>query len=326
VRSGQTILDAATAQGIEVPFDCRAGNCGACKARLHAGEIEMSPYSPYALSEEERAGGLVLCCRSVPWSDCEIELLGDQDRVLHPLRRLTCRVAAIDWLTHDIAGVTLDVDAGGPFTFSAGQFANVTFGNAPARSYSMASTPDEKKLTFFVRIVEGGRASRYVREQLAIGDIVRVEGPHGIAYLRGDDPAPVIAAAGGSGLAPILSITRTLLQARPAADIHLFLGVRAERDVYLETTLHDLARTHPGLRVHIALSEPDPSTRRPTGHLDHLVSNVISSAAGARCYVAGPPVMVEAVRSALVALDARPDRIHADAFFTSAEQTAERAP
>src|SRR3954454_25234375 len=95
VEMGQTILEAALAAGIPYPHGCRSGNCGACKSRLIEGEVELAPYSDFALTEAERQAGLALACRAVPWSDVALAWLGEEEMVAHPLRRLTCRVAAI---------------------------------------------------------------------------------------------------------------------------------------------------------------------------------------------------------------------------------------
>ena len=133
VEIGQTILEAALSQGVPYPHGCRSGNCGACKSRLYAGDVEMSPYSEYALSDDEKADGLVLACRSVPWEDAEIGWLGEEDVIAHPLRKLVCKVAAIDDLTHDIHRIQLEIITGGPFAFTAGQYASVTFDGQPAR-------------------------------------------------------------------------------------------------------------------------------------------------------------------------------------------------
>src|SRR5260370_24233050 len=102
VEIGQTILEAALAAGVAYPHGCRSGNCGACKSRLESGEVELSPYSPYALSDAERAQGLILACRAVPWSDAAVSWLEVDDVIVHPQRRLVCRVAGLAPLPHDI--------------------------------------------------------------------------------------------------------------------------------------------------------------------------------------------------------------------------------
>ena len=109
VDTGQTVLEAALAQGVPYPHRCRSGNCGACKSRLHSGEVELSPYSDFALTGDERAQGLVLACRTVPWSDAELAWLEADDLVAHPLRDLACRVVALADMTHDIKQVRLEI-------------------------------------------------------------------------------------------------------------------------------------------------------------------------------------------------------------------------
>src|SRR5258708_39416730 len=112
VEPGQTILDAALAQGVAYPHGCRSGNCGACKSRHHAGEIELAPYSDYALTASERASGLILACRAMPWSDAEVAWLDAEDLIINPQRQLTCRVVALEQATHDIRIVRLEILAG----------------------------------------------------------------------------------------------------------------------------------------------------------------------------------------------------------------------
>ncbi|WP_416900276.1 MAG: 2Fe-2S iron-sulfur cluster-binding protein [Minwuia sp.] len=115
---GETILQAALRQGIAYPCGCQSGNCGACKSDLVSGEVEMAACSEYALTDAEKAKGLVLACRSVPWSDAEIAWLDQDETVSHPLRKLDCEVTAVTPLTHDINEVRLKIIAGGPFDFS----------------------------------------------------------------------------------------------------------------------------------------------------------------------------------------------------------------
>src|SRR5262249_43942679 len=146
VSEGETILEAALQQGVPYPHGCRSGNCGACKSRLESGEVDLAAYSEFALSEEERAEGLILACRAMPWSDAVVSWLESDEVVLHPERRLACRVVGLEAMTHDIMGLRLAIESGGPFTFSAGQYASLRFGDFPSRDYSMANRPDESVL------------------------------------------------------------------------------------------------------------------------------------------------------------------------------------
>lgn len=322
VEMGQTILEAALARDLPYPHGCRSGNCGACKSELLSGEVDMSPYSEYALTGAEKASGLILACRAVPWSDCEVKFLEADESVVHPLRHLDCRVVEIGSVTHDIRRVRLEILAGGPYTFSAGQYASVQFAGLPPRDYSMANRPDEPVLEFHIRLVPGGAVTPHVATRLKAGDAVKVIGPYGTSYLRAKHTGPILALAGGSGLAPIKSIVETALADGATQPIHLYFGVRDERDLYLEDHFRKLAGRHPNLRFTPVLSEPSGPTARRTGFLADAVRADFPTLDGAKVYLAGPPVMVETATAAVEALGVRRQDCHADAFYTEAEKAA----
>lgn len=323
VEMGRTILDSAIESGGPFPYSCRAGNCGTCKCRLLSGEVEMSPFSEFALSDAERDKGFILACRAVPWSDCEIELAGEDDQVVHPMRDMRCAVAGIEALTHDIRLLTLRIKSGGPFTFSPGQYAEIGMGGVPARSWSMASQPAEDHLRFYVRLVPGGQAGRYIEHSLEVGEEVRVRGPYGSAYLREARRAPILAIAGGSGLAPLRAIIDRAAALDWSEDIHLYFGVRAERDLYDLDHFVALAAQRPGFHFIPVLSEPNGPTARRTGFVTDAVKADFATLEGHVAYLAGPPVMVEAAERFLPDLGIAARDIHADAFYTEADNKKE---
>jgi naphthalene 1,2-dioxygenase ferredoxin reductase component len=150
---------------------------------------------------------------------------------------------------------------------------------------------------------------------------VRVSGPFGSAYLRESHAGPIVAVAGGSGLAPVRSIVTTALRADPARRIHLYLGVRAERDVYGEEELRALAARHPGLSVDIVLSEPEPGSARRAGFVGAAVDADLGDTTGFKAYVAGPPPMVDHVQRVLAAKGMQPRDLHTDPFYSQAPRT-----
>ncbi|GGY01403.1 oxidoreductase [Litchfieldella qijiaojingensis] len=324
VKDGDTILDAAMMAGISYPHSCRAGRCGACKSRLVEGEVELLPHTRFSLTDEERDAGLVLACRAMPLSDCTISWLRDDEALAtaHPVRKVSCTVVELDDLTHDIKQVRLRVENGEPFSFTAGQYAQVTFPGCPTREYSMANHPDEPVLEFHVRHVPGGATSAHVAHELAVGDTVEVEGPFGTSYLRERHAGPIVAVAGGSGLAPVKSILEAALAAGMRQPIHLYFGARDERDVYLEPHLQSLIERHDNLKTHIVLSEPNGPTERKTGLVTEVMAANWDKVTGCRAYLAGPPPMVEAATELLLARGVPVDNIHADAFYTSADRDA----
>jgi len=327
VEMGATILQTALDGGLQYPHGCQSGNCGACKSRLYSGEVEMSPYSEYALTDAEKTSGLILACRSVPWSDCEVAYLEQDEVVAHPLRKLTCAVREIERMTHDIVRVRLSIEAGGPFDFTAGQFAQVSFAGLPPRDYSMANRPGDELLEFHIRQIPGGAVSAYANTRLKVGDSVHVDGPHGISYYRAKHTGPIVALAGGSGLAPIKSIVEEALAQGAGQPIHLYFAVRDEPDLYLEDHFSDLAARHPNLSFAPVLSEPNGQTAHRTGYLADVVAADFADLDGAKVYLAGPPIMVETCVERVRERGAGDGDCHADAFYTEADKAKlEAAP
>jgi CDP-4-dehydro-6-deoxyglucose reductase/ferredoxin-NAD(P)+ reductase (naphthalene dioxygenase ferredoxin-specific) len=318
VPTGATILEAALDAGIAYPFGCQSGNCGACKSHLAKGEVTMEGYSEFALSDEEKARGLILACRAVPWEDSEVAWLDEDDLIVHPRRLLACKVAGLDDATHDIKRVRLEIISGGPFDFSAGQFASLTFEGCPPRDYSMANVPGDPLLEFHIRRTTGGATSTHVATKLKIGDSVRVEGPFGPSYLRETHRGPIIAVAGGSGMAPIKSVVERALQRELPQHIYFYFGVRTERDLYLHDHFATLAEKHKNLHFVPVLSEGDGMNRR-CGLVHEAVGHDFDELDGCKAYLAGPPVMVEAATRLFEERGMRRIDIHADAFYTAAE-------
>jgi len=313
VEAGDTILGSLLRAGVPFPFSCQAGNCGTCKCELVSGDILELEHSEHALSAEERAKGIILACRTQVWDDTVVRRIDVEELVMHPSRVMRCRVLELEDLTHDIKGLRLAVEAGGPMTFSAGQYAELEFAPGLSRHYSMANMPDEPEPLFHVRHLPGGRTSSYVATRLKVGDKVKVSGPLGVSYLRDNHRGPVVLIAGSSGLAPIQSIVCTLLARGYPAPVTLYFGVRSERDLYHEGLLRDIAAKHPNFSYRVVLSEQKGAHGRRYGLVHEAIE--VPDPQETMAYVAGPPVMVEAATGLLTARGLALRQIHADAFY-----------
>jgi ferredoxin-NAD(P)+ reductase (naphthalene dioxygenase ferredoxin-specific) len=317
VHQGETIFTAALRVGIAYPHGCRSGRCGACKTRLIEGEVEMLRHTPFALSERERSEGLILACRAVPQTDGTVLWLDqDEETLAHPHRTLLGRVTDVADATHDIKRIQLAIENGGPFVYSAGQYARVTVPGAPPCDYSVASLPGQDSIEFHVRHVPGGATSTRIVSTLRVGDIVRVEGPFGSSYLRERHTGPIPCVAGGSGLAPIKSIVATAAAGRLRQPIHVYFGARSERNLYLVDWFTSLASMHPNVMFVPVLWEPDAPTERRTGYVSDALAQDLADCDGWKAHVTGPPAMVEATGQALTQRGLRAQDLHADVFFT----------
>ncbi len=302
VEAGDTILASLLRAGVPFPFSCQAGNCGTCKCELLSGDVLELEYSEHALAPEERAKGVILACRTQVWDDTAIRRIDAEELVMHPSRVMRCRVLGLEALTQDIKGLRLAIEAGGPYDFSAGQYAELEFAPGLSRHYSMANTPGESELEFHIRHLPGGRTSRHVAEALKTGDRVKVCGPLGISYLRDTHAGPVLLVAGGSGLAPIQSILCTLLARGYRAPVALYFG----GEIYNQSLLSGLAASHANFSCHVTPSEDQ---------LHEAMAADLGNTQGLIAYLAGPPAMVEAATAVLASRGLSPRQIHADAFY-----------
>jgi CDP-4-dehydro-6-deoxyglucose reductase/ferredoxin-NAD(P)+ reductase (naphthalene dioxygenase ferredoxin-specific) len=141
----------------------------------------------------------------------------------------------------------------------------------------------------------------------------------GDAYLRPDHPGPIIAVAGGTGLAPMKSIVETALHLGLTQDIRLYFGVRTERDLYLIEHFERFATLHTSFRFIPVVAEPAAASHWRTGMVGDAVLADIADPVGSKAYLAGPPAMVETAMAQLRARGLSAADIHADPFYSEEE-------
>lgn len=198
--------------------------------------------------------------------------------------------------------------------FLAGQYAHLRLGDAPARPYSIASAPDLDHIEFHVRSAGQGGLSAALVENTQPGTELIVEGPFGHSYWRGG-ARPLLALAGGLGVAPIKSILEAHLAAAGSPPCHLYWGVRDEGQLYLDRHFRTLAQKHPRLSYIPVLSETASDVARlRNGFVSAALAEDFTHLADVDIYLAGPPAMVAATLPALLDLGADQTRIFSDAW------------
>ena len=326
VDTGNTILEAALEQGIDFPHGCKTGNCGACKSEKISGDIEMSPYSEFALEAEEEEKGMILACRSVPWSDCEIKIVDDQQNdELNDIKikDMECIVKKLTKVTDDIYILILRISSEEEFKFKAGQYAELYFNQCKEKHFSMANPPSTNELEFHIKTLDGGEVSNYVQNTLQIGETVKVRGPFGNAYLRDSHKGPIIAVAGGTGLAPILSIIKSSQDIKMKQPIQVYYGAQSEKDLYFLKQFEELIKNNKNLSFVPVVMELSENKTLRNGLVTEIVINDIKDFDGYKAYLAGPPKMVEAAEKILSSHGIRKVDIHSDAFYTPYDEIKE---
>ncbi|CAN7719599.1 2Fe-2S iron-sulfur cluster-binding protein [Acidovorax sp. LjRoot66] len=316
VAAGVNLLDALRANDVPVSYSCMAGRCGTCRCKVVAGDVlESGPEAQRPLgAATDGDAGYVLACQTFVTEPCTVEIAEPDEVVVHTARTLKATVVAIEDATHDIRRLRLQPAK--PLDFSPGQYAQLQFTPSHARPYSMAGVAGDGELEFHVRLVPEGRVTGYIAQELKVGDAVRVSGPLGSAYLRRQHDGPMLCVAGGTGLAPILSIVRGALAAGMCNPMHLYFGVRSERDVYGLEWLAALQCEHPALSVHTVLASGRAAGCR-TGLVTDAIAQDWPSLAGFRAYLCGAPPMVEATSLLVRRMGVLPEHVYADAFYAS---------
>ena len=327
-----TVLDAALSQGIPYPHQCRVGECGNCKSRLLSGNIKHDPCLPDVLTDEEKDRGLILACRARPQSDINVSWKGATDNDMesetqatspHPIREIPSRIDSIDLVSPEVTRLGLSL-LGEPLVFSAGQYLRLSVGSLPSRSFSMANAADPNgcaSLEFHIKHVRGGQVSPFIANRLKVNHAVSVEGPFGIACLENHHDGPIVALAGGTGIAPMLSIVNTVFMLGTEQPVHLYWSLKKATDVYALPEL-ELLMGHPMIKVHILLTEESGIPGFREGRIHQALAADFHSLSGTRVYTAGPPNMVKSVKETSLALGASPSHIHCDAFTPSGLEPA----
>lgn len=312
----ESVLDAALRAHVNLPHGCRGGNCGACRARLLAGEIRYPRGRPAGLADAEIARGEVLLCQARALGDLELEVREIRRVGEVESRCLPCRIERLERLAPDVIGAWLRLPAVEEFPFLPGQYLDVILRDGARRSYSIASPPhDARLLELHVRRVPGGEFSAALLESLTPGALLRIEGPLG-SFAYADSDAPALLIGGGTGFAPLKSILRHVLETGRRRPLQLYWGVRAAVDLYADAWLRAQAAAHPFLHYVPVLSAAEPGDppelRRGPVHEAVLADH--ESLAGCEVYAAGPPVLIETLRERLPARGLAPERLYFDSF------------
>jgi NAD(P)H-flavin reductase/ferredoxin len=303
VRAGETLLDAALREGIALPFDCRSGGCGECKATLRAGEVEFGAYQPGVLSAAERAAGTILPCVCTARGDVEIEYAGAPAAARARLWSAT--VDRLQRLAPDVMQVMLKPDGGERIEFYAGQYINILLDDGAKRSFSFATAPGAAELIeLHIRRIPGGRYTAHVFERMRVGERVRFEGPLGSFFLREDSDKPMIFVAGSTGFAPVKSMLEYAFERGIRRRMLLYWGVRSAEDMYLRELPERWAREHANFTFVPVVG----------GLVHERILADFPSLAGYQVYACGSAAMVQAAHPAFTAQGLGPDDCFADAF------------
>ena len=321
-NEGEKVLDAAYRNKINLPMDCSDGVCGTCKCRCEQGEYDLGDeYLEEALSRQEAEEGMVLTCQMVPSSDCVIAV---------PVPSSACKVkpaehggevSSVELVSDSTIILKLKIDKPDALGFLPGQYVNLTVpGTSEHRSYSFSSKVGATEASFLIRNVPGGLMSGWLAKDAKTGARMKFVGPQGSFFLRAVD-RPVVMLAGGTGLAPILSMLEVLADQGTDQPVHLIYGVTNDGDLVEIERIEALGKRLPTFTWATCVASPE-SSHPLKGYVTAHLADEHLNAGDCDVYLCGPPPMVEAVRIFFTGKGVKPSHFFYEKFSATEAVTA----
>ena len=321
-KPGETVADASYGVGINIPLDCRDGACGTCKCHVESGEYDGGSYIEEALTDEEAAEGYALACQMKPKTDLVLSILASSDVCKTKGGAFKAQLSGVDRLSETAIAFSLKVGPGSPLHFLPGQYVNIAVpGTDQKRSYSFSSPPGADEVSFLVRDIPRGQMSTFLRERAEPGTPMDFTGPAGAFYLR-EVKRPLLFLAGGTGLAPFLSMLGKLEQTGSGGHpIHMVYGVTNDADLVKVDTLEECTRQVPGFSFSCCVADEGGAYPRK-GYVTRYIEPGHLNGGDVDVYLCGPPPMVDAVRTWLGEQGVSPANFYYEKFSPAGAVTA----
>ncbi len=321
VKGGSSLLSSLGSQKIFLPSACGGrGTCAYCKCKVLEGVGAILPTEEPLLSLDERKNNVRLSCQVKVKQDMKIEIPEE----LFNIKEFKTRVAFIKDLTHDIKLIRFDLIEPNEIKFKAGQYVQLEtqpyngVKEVVQRAYSMCSPAYEKNyVELMIRLVPEGICTTWVFKHLKEGDSVRIIGPMGDFQLHNGE-GEIVMIAGGSGMAPIVSLLADMAKNGETRKATYFFGALTKKDMFYLNEMAEFEKQIPNFKYVPALSSPAPEDdwNGEKGLItipleNHLKQIDTSKAQG---YLCGSPGMINACTAIMKNSGITSDRILFDPF------------
>jgi CDP-4-dehydro-6-deoxyglucose reductase len=313
---GEPVLAAALRAGLNLPHSCKGGHCSSCMARIVSGTVAYPRERPVGITEQESSAGFALLCQARALTDLRVEAREMRPAPDVEVKSLPCRIERKERLAPDVVAVFLRLPAVEEFHYRAGQYLDVMLSEGRRRSFSIASAPADGRLVeLHVRRASTSGFTAQLFDVLRPGALLRVEGPLGQFWLRGESPRPTLMVGGGTGYAPLRAMLRQMIATGDRRPVTLYWGARDRDGLYEDAWLRDLERRRPGFRyVPVVSDERAPGCDMRAGLVHDAVLEDHPDLANFEVYAGGPPAMIEEIRKRFAAAGLPRAQLHFDSF------------
>ena len=213
------------------------------------------------------------------------------------------------------------------YNFIAGQYVNLKVtldGQEIRRAYSICAAPKSGELRIAVKSVKNGFFSKFANEKLAVGNVIEVGTPEGKFTFEPkiDRQKNYAAFVAGSGITPVFSILKSVLEEEPNSTFILVYGNKSEKDTIFHNQLHDLQLQYVGrLFVQYVYSQSTADNallgRIDKSTVNFILKNKHSEMEFSKCFLCGPEEMINLVSDALKENNISSSDIKFELFSTS---------
>lgn len=319
INRGKLLIDALSEQGIHLPSACGSkGKCGLCKVKVINPEIPFTEPEVKQISEDSRASSIHLSCQISLQKDIHIEI---PDEYLRS-QEYSAKVVSKRFLTQDIVELTLGLIAPSSISFNPGQyilFKVPAHGEVKAvmRPFSIASsTAENSSIQLNIRLNPEGVCTPWIFNDLKEGQVVNFNGPRGNFYLRNTE-RPILFIAGGSGMAPVRSILKTMHHNKIDRKAIFFFGALSHTDLYYLDEMERLQKELSDFHFIPALSNepPESSWQGERGLIPEVAQRYLTEdVSDYEAYLCGKPAMINSCISILKIKSIPSERTYFDLF------------
>ena len=329
IRKDKNIIQSSIEEGIKLPYSCRSGVCGTCKAKLINGKIDKENSFNQALSEKDIKNNIFLACQSKAISsDIEIELISplpiqsDLYKNMKP-RNIIAEVITARQITPLVKEIGITISRNNHFLYEAGMSVELVIPDiTPNREYSIVDTPDENGnaisgiLRFLVACHNNSKASAYIKKNIYVGDIITINGPFGNFSIPIKIKKPILALVGGTGISPVLSLMQKHATSESKFPIMLVSSFRNREEILMMEELQKLSFKNNMFSFKITLTREKPKneSRFLYGRIPTILNNIFAELSEHIILISGSPQFVEDCLNKVKSLNADEKNIYIEAF------------
>ncbi len=308
VSTSHSVLDTLLENGHDIPNNCRAGACQSCLMQVIKGKVPSQAQN--GLKDSYKAKDFFLACRCEPEEDLEIQL-PDANELKVP-----ATVTEINKLSEDV--IELKIKTTDIFNYHAGQYVTLWRDEELGRSYSLASLPQDKDLSFHIKLIPDGKFSHWVHHDLRVADAISVQGPAGDCFYTPGNPQQNLLLIGtGTGLAPLYGIINDAIQQGHRGEIYLFHGAVNSAGLYLYEKLLQLEKEHSNFKYYpcVMVTEENISTKITQGDITKIALEYVPQPVGWKTFLCGDEKLVKNLQRQVFLAGGSMNDIYADPFI-----------